>query len=143
MEQATVDKTYERSKILCLPFINAPPSDYDTVYTSLICAVRKCEAVNQNTCFVTFDQPLYMKARNIIANIGPESDLRNVIVRLGGFHLLMSFLGSIGYVMSESGLQDLFKTIYAENSIEKMMTGHTYSELIFCLIWLWQTLSWD
>lgn len=69
-----------------------------------------------------------MKARDIIAN--SESDLSNVIVRLGRFHLLMSFLGSIGYIMSGSGLKDLFNTIYAENSVEKMMSGHAYSRAV-------------
>jgi len=64
-----------------------------TQYTSLLFAVKKCKAVNQNVYFVTFNQPLYIKVRDIIKNIGPESDLKNIIIRLGGFHLLMSFLG--------------------------------------------------
>lgn len=50
--------------------------------------------------FVTFDQPLYVKARDIVSAKGADSDFRNVIVRLGGFHLLMSFLGSIGFYLS-------------------------------------------
>lgn len=46
MEQATVGEIYVKSKILCLPFINAPPSDYDTIYTSLHSVVEKCKALN-------------------------------------------------------------------------------------------------
>lgn len=42
--------------------------------------------MNQNTYFVTFDQPLYIKARDVVEK---TPMLSNVIVRLGGFHLLM------------------------------------------------------
>lgn len=42
----------------------------------------------------------------------------------------MSFLGSIGYIMSGSGLKELLSTIYAPLSVEKMMTGHAYSRAV-------------
>ena len=44
---------------------------------------------------VTFDQPLYItciKAADIVAS---SPDLTNIFIRLGGFHLVMSYLGSI------------------------------------------------
>lgn len=66
-----------------------------------------------------------MKARYITAN-SKDPRLLNVSPRLGGFHLLMSFLGAIGYIMEDSGLKELFNTVYAMNSIDKMMTGHAY-----------------
>lgn len=56
--------------------------------------------------------------------------LSNVIVKLGGFHLLMSFLGTIGYIMSDSGLKELFSIIYAPNTINKMFTDHVYTRAI-------------
>ena len=46
-----------------------------------------------------------------------SQDLDKVIVRLGGFHLLMSYLGSIGHIMSGSGLAELWETVYANNSV--------------------------
>lgn len=130
MEEVTTDKHFAKSKILCLPFINAPPSDYDTIYTALLSAVEKCKTVNQNACIVTFDLPLYMKAHDIVNNADATSAVKNVIIRLGGFHLLMSFLGSIGYIMAGSGLQDLLKVIFAANSVEKIMSGHAYSRAV-------------
>lgn len=127
MEEATAGKSFMRSKIICLPFIIYPPSQYDTINTSLLLAVEKCKTSNQKTCFVTFDQPLYAKAQEIVAN---NPTFANVFVRLGGFHLLMSFLGAIGYIMAGSGLKDLFTTIYAENSVKKMLAGHAYARAI-------------
>lgn len=120
------DISFVRSKIICLPFINFPPSQYDTIHTALVLAVEKCKTSNQTT-FVTFDQPLYAKAQEIVAN---NPTFTGVIVRLGGFHLLMSFLGAIGYIMAGSGLKDIFATIYAENSVEKMLAGHAYARAV-------------
>lgn len=82
---------------------------------------------NQKSCFVTFDQPLYIKARGIVVSCEKSSNISNITVRLGGFHLLMSFLGCIGYVMAGSGLRDLLSTIYAPTSMNKMLSGHAYS----------------
>ncbi|KYN50496.1 hypothetical protein ALC57_00134 [Trachymyrmex cornetzi] len=126
--EATNDKNYSQSFVSYLPFVNAPPTNYDTTYTVLVFASEKCKQLNQHTCFVTFDQPLYIKAKDIISS--ENSNLSNVIVRLGGFHLLMSFMGSIGYIMEGSGLKELFSTIYAVNSIDKMMTGHAYARAL-------------
>lgn len=128
MEQITVYETYDSSKVICLPFINSPPSNYHTIFTSLLVAANKCKAQHQKMCFVTFDQPLYLKARDILANDHPK--LSDVTVRLGGFHLLMSFMGSIGIIMAGSGLKELLTTIFAENSVDKILTGHAYSRAV-------------
>lgn len=52
----------------------------------------------------TFDQPLYWKATDIVASKknNPSENLTNVVVRLGGFHLLMSYLGSVGFIMGST-----------------------------------------
>lgn len=90
-------------------------------------AVDKCELLGQKRCIVTFDQPLYWKAREIVALGLPE--LSTVTVRLGGFHLAMSFMGVVGMIMAGSGLYQLLTTIYAEISVQ-IMTGHAYSRAV-------------
>lgn len=47
-----------------------------------------------DVCTVTFDQPLYAKAREIVAAAPEGSDLSKIVIRLGGFHLLISFFWS-------------------------------------------------
>lgn len=42
----------------------------------------------------------------------------------------MSFLGSIGFIMSGSGLKDLLSIIYSPLSAEKIMTGREYARAI-------------
>ena len=67
---------------------------------------------------VTFDQPLWLKAFEIAT-----SKNLNIVVRLGGFHTLMSFLGSIGTVMEGSGLDSLLELVYAKSSIVHILSG--------------------
>ena len=74
---------------------------------------------------MTFDQPLYQKATEIVA---ASRDLDKVVVRLGGFHMLMSYLGSIGHIMNVSGLADLWERVYAIGSVVHMLTGHAFLE---------------
>ncbi|GBM50200.1 hypothetical protein AVEN_134774-1 [Araneus ventricosus] len=57
MEGATQGNPCELSRVFCLPFINNPPSQFDTIVTAIRTAKRKCETFNMKTCFVTFDQP--------------------------------------------------------------------------------------
>lgn len=105
MEDLFGYESYENSRIICIPFVNNPPTDMDTIFTVLSYGHDKCIEFSQKKVFVTFDQPLYIKAREIIARYSNSSNLNNVIILLGGFHLQMSFMGSIGYIMSGSGIR--------------------------------------
>jgi hypothetical protein len=79
---------------------SAPPTDYDTVFVSPFEASERSKGHFQKTCFVTFDQPLFFKAREIVEG-GQHSELSCMVVRLGEFHLLMSFMGCIGAIMAD------------------------------------------
>lgn len=48
--------------------------------------------------------------------------------------MLMSFLGTIDYIMKGSGLKGLFNTVYTMNSIEKFMSGHVYARVVIAHI---------
>lgn len=125
--------SFNLSRIIPLPFVNALPSNYDTIFTVLIEAASKAKSNNQKTCFVTFDQPLYFKAREILACIDVNNDTHNlgsIVVRLGGFHTLMPFLGAIGNIMEVSGLKEALCTIFAKNSCDKVLTGHAFSRSV-------------
>ena len=134
MEDFYANCDYSISTIIQLPFVNNPLSDYDTIFTVLVQAAEQNKQNNSGQiCFVTFDQPLYQKARYILSCVDPEHDphgLSVIRVRLGGFHTLMSFLTTIGFIMNRSGLKQAFYMIYAENSAEKAFVGHAYSRAI-------------
>ena len=72
---------------------------------------------------LTFDQSLYWKSMSIKEQQDESSALKKIVLRIGGFHQMMTFLGSIGYIMQGSGLQALFELIYAEGSVNAMLNG--------------------
>src|SRR6218665_621317 len=56
--------------------------------------------------------------------------MSNIVIRLGGFHMIMSYLGSIGAVMAESGLAEVLQCCYSSNTVIHMMTGKAVSRAI-------------
>ncbi len=59
-----------------------------------------------------------------------DSELQQIVLRLGGFHSEMSFLGSIGSLMAGTGLQELFELIYAPNAVTHMMSGKAVARAV-------------
>ena len=53
-----------------------------------------------------------------------ESIISSAIVRLGGLHLLMSYLGYMWSIMKESGTGDLWGSVYTKSSVHHSMSGH-------------------
>lgn len=130
MENITKHKPYAKSEVLFLPFINKPPSDYDTLYTVLRIAEGNRIMLGQKDILVTFDEPQFRKARQILQVCRDKGEILHVHFRLGGLHTLFFYLGAIDFTMAGSGLRDLFCQIYAENSVDKILNGHAYSRAV-------------
>ena len=79
---------------------------------------RKCSMCCGN---LTFDQPLYLKSVKIKQGNHPQ--FQHLFIRVSGFHQLKSFVGAECKFMEDSGLDVLWPTIYAKNSLPKMMEG--------------------
>ena len=103
------NSSYNTSEILPLPFVNLDPSNPSTIYTCLLHATEEGEKIGQSKTVVTFDQPLYAKACEMVLAAEPNSPLSHLIIRLGGFYLLKSYLGAIGNMMAGSVLEQLWK----------------------------------
>ena len=73
-----------------LPLIDMDPFDLTCIYSTLKFIESQASHLGDVTACVKFDQPLWYKANTIIH----EKEL-NMKCRFGGFHLLMSFLGSM------------------------------------------------
>ena len=88
-----------------LPIINLHATDMNALYSLLSFISDQCRKRNVvNPPAVTFDQPLYVKACEIVLCVNIN------IIRLGEFHQLMGFLGSIICVMEGRGLQNALET---------------------------------
>ena len=42
----------------------------------------------------------------------------------------MSYMGSIGNIMTGSGLEELWESVYAKGSVVHMMSGHAYARAL-------------
>ena len=108
-----------KSRVEYLPIINAKPDSFGAIFTTLV------ECINETTdrpVIITFDFPLWIKAVRITLDLGLP-----VIPRLGGFHLLKSFLGCIGYIMKDSGIEDVFQVIYqGADTVDNILSGSAY-----------------
>ena len=95
------------------------PSDPDKILTALHQAQQTTSDRGQDYAVLTADLQLYRVAVNILRAYPEQFD--NVVLRLGGMHTQMSFIGSIGSLMAESGLYELLDSTFA--GVQKIMTG--------------------
>ncbi|KAK3108216.1 hypothetical protein FSP39_003394 [Pinctada imbricata] len=118
-----------KSSMIFFPMIDMEPGDMSCVYSTLKFLCN--EARKYSKCpIITFDQPLYWKALLIIRNEPEDASFGKIILRLGGFHLEMSFLGAIGHIMAGSGLEELLETVYAPNAVKHMLSGKAVSRAL-------------
>jgi len=95
-----------KSSMMFLPLLNMEPTNNTCIYSTLRYAVDHASR-HEVDPVVTFDQPLWWKAKLILNTNPAKSEMSNLVLRLGGFHTIMSYLGSIGYLMDGSGIEEI------------------------------------
>ena len=118
-----------KSIVMFLSMIDMNPSDASCIYSTLVFVSEHAHRYNIQPV-ITFDQPLWWKAFMITVSEPLTSDLRNIVLCLGGFHTKMSFLGCIGHLMAGSGLQEVFQLIYAANVVVHMFAGKAIARAV-------------
>jgi len=104
-----------------LPFTHAPPSDFSTIYTILRRLIAIAFAQGQHHILVAADLAIYSKAEQILWG---KNELQNkVTMRLGGMHLIMTFLASIGKLYGDGGYQACLTSsgLYAPASVQTLL----------------------
>ena len=84
------------------PLIDSKPSDPTTIKTAMMEGQRITIASGQKITVFTTDQQLYRISLFVLWN--QPSLALDFVLRLGGMHLLMTFVGSVGTLMANSGL---------------------------------------
>ena len=102
--------------------------DGDPNHPSKICtAILRCIGKEKpNISVITFDLPIWLKSVDLILS-------RNfpIILRLGEFYLLKSFLGTFGAIFADSGLRDIVQLIYpGEIAADSIVNGNSYDKAI-------------
>ena len=127
-----------------MPIIPAPADDIDTIFTVLNRCKYFSESLGQKNTVVTFDQALYGKAKEITW-LKPEV-IKYTIVRLGGFHIIMNFMKTIGQHVDAAGLKDVWveSEVFGENTAIHMLEGKAYNKTVrghkLAVEALWQIL---
>ena len=95
-----------KTRAVYLPLIDMPPANYDTMLSSMLQVKRLTEKTRQTLTLFAVDQQLYRMAVEIQWSL-PELFPPNFIIRLGGMHLLTSFMGAVGNLMIDTGHADI------------------------------------
>ena len=111
-----------QSSVKFLAMINMYSGDKSCIVSTLDFVCIPAMKHNLPT-IVTFDQPLYWKAAEIIIDAPQSSHLKGIVLMLECFHTLMNLLGAIGTLMEGTGLKNILETVYGENAVVHMMTG--------------------
>ena len=120
--RATGQALKPKTKIRYRPLINNKPSDPSTIQTAMIDVETISKSAGQEYSIFTCDQQLYRVTMDIVW--ADPDRWKDFIPRLGGMHWVMSFVGCIGKLMSNSGLERVMGTAFA--GANKMLLGKKF-----------------
>ena len=112
-----------------IPLIDMVPSDPDTMMTAMYEAQKLTVKCGQTFTLLTADQQLYCVMVNVLW-VHPEL-FPNFFPCLGGMHMLMSFVGCIGVLMANTGLEEVLKAAFGGAAC--MLTGKNFPQNVRAL----------
>ena len=128
-----VKSTYECTAVVYNPMIPLNPQTNEAVFSTMIFVQFQARKCGMCCGTLTFDQPRYSKSFKIKQDNHPQ--FQHIFLRVGGFHQLMSFMGAGCKLMEDSGLDGLWATDYAKNSLPKVMEGKAHTKTLrACLL---------
>lgn len=92
------------------PLIPESPTSPSVVLNSLEYFISASNLLHQQYVIVTANQAIYEIVLALKSKYPVK--LERVIVRMGGFHIIMNFLEAIGHLMSGSGIKELLASDY-------------------------------
>jgi hypothetical protein len=104
-----------------------PITNYQTVQECIIRSVEVTRKLNQQFTFVTFDYAAAKIAFDIVWD--KPAVYKNVVVHLGAFHTMCSYMGALGKMMSGSGFEEIIieAGVCASGSISQVVSGSHYN----------------
>lgn len=117
------------------PLINMKPADPSTIKTSMHEAKKLTTKCGQFFVVMMADLQIY---KGMLDNLWASPDF---YPRLGGMHMLMSFCGCVGKLMSDSGLTDILRAAFA--GVAQMLLGKKYPHNVRALRLLTEELLRD
>ena len=91
------------STISYLPIINAPVTDISTIHEVLRTGINIANKLSLHQIVMVFDEAVYAKIQMVRWKHVEFVD--RIVVRLGDFHMIMSFMTAISKIFQDAGLQ--------------------------------------
>jgi hypothetical protein len=113
-----------KTQAVYIPLIDTTPSDPDTIMMALHETKRLTKERNQKNTIFTSDQQLYKVAVDV--KWAYPDEFSDVILRLGGMHMLMSFVSAVGTLMKGTGLSEVLESTFA--GVTKMLSGNKFPQ---------------
>ena len=117
------------TKAIYLPLLDMTPAEPDTMYTAMVEAQRLTNQTGQVYTIFTNDQQLYRVVVHVTWVY--QSQFQNFIPRLGGMHTLMNFVGAVGVLMADTGLETILQVAFG--GVASMLSGKKYPQNIRAL----------
>ena len=105
------------------------PAEPNTMMTAMVEAQRLTNSTGQAYTIFTTDQQLYRVVVGITWVYSEQ--FVNFIPRLGGMHTLMNFVGAIGTLMIDSGLEQIMEAGFG--GVARMLSGKKYPQNVRAL----------
>ncbi|MES9905168.1 MAG: hypothetical protein ABW168_21150, partial [Sedimenticola sp.] len=108
------------------PFLQEAPTNPDVVNEALQLCIKSSAKLGLKHTVVTQDQAIYEISYTMRKESPEKYD--NLILRLGGFHLLMNYLRAVGKLMTGTGLAEILVSsrIMLEGTANKILAGKGY-----------------
>lgn len=132
-----------------LPLIPEPPSNPSAVQEVIARCINISRSLGQQHCILTANQAVYAKAVEIMWH--KRAKYPELVIRMGAFHTVCTFLAVIGKRFGYAGLSDLLveSGILGQNSCKAVLGGKHYNravrmhKLLYEVVWhkLWQVFE--
>ena len=130
LTSADSEESTRLSTIEYMAPIFAPITDSSTVQHILRISQEASKQVSQTYTIVTFDLAVAKKAYAIVWQ--NQHEFRNVIVRMGAFHLTSAYMNALGKSLKGSGFEEILieSGVCASGSIDQVMNGKHFNRAI-------------
>ena len=108
------------------PIIMASPTDYATIYTTMMQLKEIVNSLGYQHVPIYFDLSLLSKALDVVWS-RPE-ELNGVIPCMGGMHILISGIAAVGNIYGDAGIRNLLHESgeYACGTTHQMLAGKDF-----------------
>ena len=117
--------TCDVSDVAFNPITMTPPTEYSTMYTTLMRLKESENALGYTQTSVFFDMGLVTKALEVTWSHPDE--LAGVIPGEDGMHLIMSIITGIGYLYGDAGLRHI---LHAAGTVNQMLSGKDFDRAL-------------